>query len=190
VTDNGSQSKIDWFLRRAVDYHVRYDPGSGLAEGTVKVTLTNDAPPSGLPPYVLGGQVTPPGFSRQIVQVYTPLDLVAATVDGRPPPAAALRSLGRSGNWAHELDVAIPPKSAITIELRLAGRLGGQHGQWTLGLGRQAAVRPDDVTATVDVADGWRIAATAGGLTGQGQTATVRLNLDRDAHVGAEMRRR
>ncbi len=32
VTDNASQSKIDWFLRRAVDYHLRYDPGSGRAE--------------------------------------------------------------------------------------------------------------------------------------------------------------
>ena len=92
------------------------------------MTLTNDAPASGLPAYVLGGQVVPPGFSRQIVQVYTPLDLVTATVDGRPPPAGALRSLGRSGNWAHELDVAVPPKSAMTIELRLAGRLAGRHG--------------------------------------------------------------
>ena len=190
VTNNGSQSKVDWFLRRAVDYHVRYDPGTGSAEGTVKVTLTNDAPPSGLPPYVLGGQVTPPGFSRQIVQIYTPLDLMAATVDGRPPPAAALRSLGRSGNWAHELDVAIPPKSAMTIELRLAGRLAGQHGQWTLDLGRQSAVRPDDVTVTLDVADGWRLHKAAGGLTSQGNTARTKFELDRDAHLGAEMRRR
>ena len=189
VTDNGSQSKVDWFLRRAVDYHVRYDPGSGSAEGTVKVTLTNDAPPSGLPPYVLGGQVTPPGFSRQIVQIYTPLDIVAATVDGRPPPAA-LRSVGRSGNWAHELDVAIPPKSAMTIELRLAGRLGEQQGRWTLDLVRQAAVSPDDVTVTLDVADGWRLQNAAGGLTGQGNAAKTKFELDRHAHLGADMRRR
>ena len=189
VTDNGSQSKVDWFLRRALDYQVRYDPGSGSAEGTVKVTLTNDAPPSGLPPYVLGGQVTPPGFSRQVVQIYTPLDLVAATVDGRAPPSAALRSLGRSGNWAHELDVAIPPKSAMTIELRLAGRLGEPHGRWTLDLGHQAAVRPDDVTFTLDVADEWRLHRAAG-LTVQGNTARTKLELDRDAHLGADMRRR
>jgi hypothetical protein len=190
VTDNGSQSKVDWFLRRAVDYHLRYDPGPGSAEATVRVTLTNDAPPSGLPPYVLGGQIVPPGFSRQIVQLYTPLVLMAATVDGRPPPSAALRSLGRSGNWAHELDVAVPPRSAMTIELRLAGRLTGPPGRWTLDVGRQSAVRPDDVTVTLDVADGWSIGTTTGGLTGQGQTASARLNLDRDVHLGAEMRRR
>jgi hypothetical protein len=190
VTDNGSESKIDWFLRRAVDYRVRYDPGSGSMDATATVTLTNDAPASGLPLYVLGGQVTPPGFSRQIVQIYTPLDLMAATVDGRPPSAGALRSLGRSGNWAHELDVAIPPKSAMTIELRLAGRLGGQHGLWTLDLGRQAAVRPDDVTVTLEVADEWRLHRAVGGLTGQGNTARTKFELDRHAHLGAELRRR
>ncbi len=126
VTDNASQSKIDWFLRRAVNYHLRYDPEAATAEATVKVTLTNEAPASGLPAYVLGGQVVPSGFSRQIVQIYTPLDLVTATVDGRPPAASGQRSLGRSGNWAHELDVAVPPRSVMTIELRLAGDLPGQ----------------------------------------------------------------
>ncbi|MCA1845247.1 MAG: DUF4012 domain-containing protein [Actinobacteria bacterium] len=190
VTDNASQSKIDWFLRRAVDYHVRLDPGSGKAEATVKVTLTNDAPASGLPAYVLGGQVAPPGFSRQIVQVYTPLDLVSATVDGRPAATTGLRSLGRSENWAHELDVTVPPTSAMTIELRLAGRLTEPSGHWSLAVDRQPAVRPDDVTVTFDLADGWSIASTSGGLTGRGQTASARLNIDRDAQLGVEMRRR
>lgn len=190
VTDNGSQSKVDWFLRRAVDYRVRYDPGNGSIDGTVRVTLTNDAPASGLPAYVLGGVVAPPGFSRQIVQIYTPLDLKAATEDGRPPPPTALRSLGRSGNWAHELDVAVPPKSAITIELRLAGRVGGQHGRWTLDLDRQAAVRPDDVNVTLEVPDGWRIDKTAGGLTAKGQTATTRVELDQNVQLWAEMTRK
>jgi hypothetical protein len=190
VTDNASQSKADWFLRRAVDYHLRYDPGSRLADATVKVTLTNDAPPSGLPPYVLGGDVVPPGHNRQIVQVYSPLDLEAATVDGHPPPPAALRSLGRAGNWAHELDVDVPPRSSITIELRLAGRLGGPPGRWSLDVDRQSAVRPDAVTVTFDVPDGWRIAATGGGLTGRGRTANASLELDRHVQLWAEMTRK
>ena len=189
VTDNASESKVDWFLRRAVDDHIRYDPGSGSAEATVKVTLTNDAPPSGLPPYVLGGLVVPPGYSRQITQIYSPLDLVSATVDGQPPPAGALRSLGRPGNWAYEFDVAVPPKSATTIELRLAGRVAAPQGRWTLDVGHQSAVHPDDVTVTVDVAGGWRIAGTAGGLTGGGRTATARFELNRNMQLRAEMTR-
>jgi hypothetical protein len=189
VVDNASQSKIDWFLRRAVDYQLRLDPGSASAEATVKVTLTNDAPSSGLPDYVLGGAVVAPGASRQIVQVYTPYDLVSATVDGRPPPGA-LRSLGRTGNWAHELDVTIPPKSALTIELRLEGRVSVRQGVWVLDVNRQAAVRPDDVTVTLDVADGWRINTNGGGLVRRGQSATARFDLDRNVQLRAEMIRR
>jgi hypothetical protein len=189
VTNNGSESKVDWFLDRALDYRVRYDPASGVADGTATVTLTNDAPATGLPAYVLGGQVVPPGFSRQIVQLYTPLDVTAITVDGKAPPASAQRSLGRSGNWAHEVDVAIPPKSSVKLEFRLAGRVAG-GALWTLDLGRQSAVRPDDVNVTIDVPTGWRIRETGGGLTGGGHTASARVRLDRNRHLHAEIRRR
>jgi hypothetical protein len=190
VTNNGSESKVDWFLDRALDYRIRYDPASGAVEGTATVTLTNDAPASGLPAYVLGGQVVPPGFSRQIVQLYTPLEVSAITVDGRAPPASALRSLGRPGNWAHEIDVAIPPKSAVKLEFRLAGRFAEPDAHWTLDLGRQAAVRPDDVSVTIEVPGAWGIGNPGGGLTGGGQTAAARLRLDRDRQLRAEMFRR
>lgn len=190
VTDNASQSKIDWFLHRAVDYRVRYDPGSGSSEATATVTLTNDAPATGLPAYVLGGLVAPAGVSRQIVQLYTPLDLGSVTVDGEAPPAAAVRSLGRPGNWAHELDVAVPPKSAIKIEFRLSGRLAVRGERWTLDLGRQSAVRPDDVTITFEVLGDWRIRSAGGGLSGTGQTASGRLAIERDVQLRVGMGRR
>ncbi|HKN40892.1 MAG TPA: DUF4012 domain-containing protein [Acidimicrobiia bacterium] len=188
VTDNASQSKIDWFLRRSVDYHLRYNPGSGSADATVTVTLTNDAPPSGEPAYVLGGEVAPPGYSRQIVQVYTPLDLVSATVDGRPPPTASVRSLGGRGNWAHELDVAVPPRSAIAIEFHLTGHLVAPGGRLMLDLARQSAVRADHVTVTVDVAGGWRV--TGGSLNGPGTTAMTTRELDQNVQLLTEIARK
>ena len=187
VTNNASESKADWFLRRAVDYRVRYDPGSGSAEATVIVTLTNDAPSSGLPEYVLGGQVVPPGTNRQIVQIYTPLDILAASVDGQPLGSREVRSLGRSGNWAHEFDVAVPAKSAIRLELRLAGRLTGEPGRWILDIGRQPAIHPDDVSVTFEVADGWRIEATAGGLAFRGRTAEAQIDLHRNVQLRVQM---
>jgi hypothetical protein len=190
VTDNASQSKIDWFLHRMVDYRVRYNPGSGASEATATVTLTNDAPASGLPAYVLGGPVAPPGFSRQIVQLYTPFDLASVTVDGRPPPAAAIRSLGRPGNWAHEVDIAVPPKSAMKIEFRLAGRLTGPADLWTFDLGHQPTVRADDVTVTLELAGGWRVDSAAGGMKREGPKATARLQIERDAQLRAVLRRR
>ena len=74
VTDNAAR-KARWTgsCGGRYDYRLRYDPRTGMAEATVTVTLTNDAPPSGLPDYVLGGRVVPLGFSRQITQIYTPL---------------------------------------------------------------------------------------------------------------------
>jgi len=189
VTDNASQSKIDWYLQRAVDEHLRYDPGSGAADATVKITLTNDAPASGEPAYVLGGEVAPPGYSRQIVQLYTPLDLVSSTVDGQPPPPASVRSLGTKGSWAHEFDVAVPPKSALTIELHLTGRLGaGGSGRLALDLDRQAAVHADHVTVTMEVAAGWRI--SGGSLNGRGTTASTTRELDQNEQLLTEIARR
>ena len=181
VTDNGSQSKIDWYLGRAVDYHLRYDPGSGAAEATAKVTLTNDAPASGEPAYVLGGAVAPAGYSRQIVQLYTALDLASVTVDGRPPPGPSLRSLGAPGNWAHELDVAVPPKSAMTIEFKLTGHLAAPGRGLTLDLARQSAARPDHVTVSVDVPGGWRL--VGGTLNGRGTTASAGRELDQNEQL-------
>jgi len=186
LTDNASESKIDWYLQRAVDEHLRYDPGSGSTTATVKITLTNDAPATGEPAYVLGGEVAPPGWSRQIVQLYTPLDLASATVDGRPPPAASVRSLGAPGNWAHEFDVAVPPKSALTIELHLTGRLAAVgRGRLTIDLDRQPAVHPDDLNVTVEVTSGWKI--TGGSLNGRGTTAMTARELDQNVQLLTEI---
>ena len=137
---------------------------------------------------MLGGAVAPPGYSRQIVHLYTPLDLVSATVDGRPPPPASLRSLGARGNWAHELDVAVPPKSSLTIELHLTGRLAAPGGRLTLDLARQSAVRADHVTVTVDVAGGWRV--TGGSLNGPGTTAMTTRELDQNVQLLTEIARK
>lgn len=184
VTNNASESKADWFLRRAVDYRVGHDPATGVAEATVRVTLTNQAPSSGLPDYVLGGRLLPSGDNRQIVQIYTPFDLVSATVDGRPPPVA-LRSLGATGNWAHELDIVIPARSAVVIELELAGRLTTGAGQVAFELGRQPSVAPDEVSATFQLPERWRFTAARGGLAVSGSTLTGRWQLDRNLQVGA-----
>ena len=95
---------------------------------------------------------------------------------------------GRPGNWAHELDVAVPPKSAMTIELHLTGHLAAPGGRLTLDLARQSAVRADHVTVTVDVAGGWRI--TGGGLNGRGTTAMTTRELAQNEQLLTEMTRK
>jgi hypothetical protein len=190
VTNNASENKADWFLRRAVNYQLRYDPGSGAAEATVTVTLTNDAPSSGLPAYVIGGPVTPPGDNRQVVQIYTPLDVIDASVDGQPPPPRTARSLGRSGSWAHEVSVVVPARSSRSIEFRLTGHLTGKPRRWTLDIGRQPAIHPDDLSVTFEVADGWRITGSGDGFKTRGRTATTRLELHQNVQLWVENSRR
>ena len=46
------------------------------------------------------------------------------------------------------------------------------------------------VTVTLDVANGWHIDTTAGGLNGRGQTVTGTLELDRNVQLLTEMTRK
>lgn len=108
VTQNASASKIDWFLRRAVDYRARFDPASGEVRSTVRISLQNMAPSSGLPDYVIGSDTRPPipkGANKLYLSVYSPLALTGARVDGRP---AGLESERERDRHVYSTYVVIP----------------------------------------------------------------------------------
>jgi len=164
VTQNGSQNKIDWFQRRDVSYDVRYTPETGEIGSIVRLRLTNDAPASGLPDYVIGG--TPgfspgPGISRLWVSVYTPLGLVGATLDGRPVVPVRETELGRV---VYSQFVDVGPGASATLELSLSGRIDPGR-QYRLDVGRQPTITPDNLSVRVGGADGWIVtSATELGL--------------------------
>jgi hypothetical protein len=97
VTQNVAGTKLDYYLRRSVTY-TGERTGEAVSFGgeavpveraTVEVTLTNTAPPSGLPPYVTvrpDSPASPPGSNRIWVSLYLPggSQLRSATLDGRP----------------------------------------------------------------------------------------------------------
>ncbi len=137
TTSNAGGSKIDLFLRRHEQYSAHWDPETGRVESTLKVTLENTAPASGLPDYVIGNVIgLPPGTNRSFVSIYSPLELTASRV-GRP---ARARAVGAGGGLQRLLHVRRHP----------AGRLGGDRARpERLGRGPQlpagharAAVRP------------------------------------------------
>ena len=75
VSANQLPNKIDVFLHRSWNVVVTHDAGTGEVRSTVTVTLRNDAPASGLPPYILGdGKVLPPGTNLDLLGLYSPLD--------------------------------------------------------------------------------------------------------------------
>ncbi len=69
---NGSANKIETFLEREVTVNERTGP-DGQRQLVADVTLTNNAPTTGLPDYVIGNTVDlPTGTSRLIVTFFGP----------------------------------------------------------------------------------------------------------------------
>lgn len=157
VTQNATEAKIDWFLRRSLRWDVRYDPVNGMVTGTLDVTVRNTAPSSGLPAYVIGGDNTlvnaageklrpSPGQSLLYVSVYTPLGLTDATLDGEPVALVPQSELGRN---VYATVVLVPAHGTARLRLRLAGPLD-LPGGYAVDLYRQPTVAPDDATVVID----------------------------------------
>lgn len=169
VTQNGSESKIDWFTRRAVAYEVAYDPASGATTATATVTLTNTAPVDGLPRVVLGGGVAAAGTARTFVQVHSPLELAGGRVDG--DESGFGRGVDGGAN-VYQAVVEVPAGETVTVSVDLVGTLA--PGDYRLAIGHQATVVPDDVTVDLTVAAGWR-AGPVGGADGAGGDTARRI---------------
>jgi UDP-N-acetylmuramyl pentapeptide phosphotransferase/UDP-N-acetylglucosamine-1-phosphate transferase len=191
TTSNVSANKLDYYLRRVFDYRITLDPdapeGGRNATADVSVNLENTAPRDGLPPIVAGPFQGQPGRFRagellSYVSVYTPLDLVKATVGGQPVIAAQGDELG---GHVISTNVDVDAQSGKTLSLRLAGRVPVSKGRWyELDLGHQPSLQPDRARVTVEVPDGWRIDKVSGGVARPDPNrATRSLELDRPSTV-------
>lgn len=156
VTQNAGGNKIDWYLRRALDYQAGLDPATGQITSKVRVTLRNGAPAKGPPPYVIGNLTTPAlptGSNKTYLSVYSPLYLAGARVDGRDRLMESERERDRN---VYSTYVVIPPGGSVLVELDLEGRLDVGDG-YRLTIHRQPFLAPDAVTTSVEVPDGWRV---------------------------------
>lgn len=146
IVQNASPSKIDWFLRRKVDYAATIDQGTGALTAKATIQLTNQAPPAGLPRYIIGnGFGLPPGTSRMYVSVYSPLLLQGAMIDGQPLLLDSEKERGR-GVYSAFLDV--PAGGSRTLVLELAGAVSPDV-PYRLDLHRQPSAAPDQVTVSL-----------------------------------------
>lgn len=185
TTSNAAGSKIDLFLRRSLDYDVQWDPSTGQISGTVTVTLTNEAPASGLPAYVIGNVLgrrpleaeLPDGWNNVFLTIYTPWDDDGASLDGEPLGLERIDELGRR---AFSTFVPIAPGATRTVVLELNGQIDSRT--YELGIGAQPLVEPEQLTIRIAPAGGGPV-VTTGPVHLDGRTVVADLPLVRDEHL-------
>jgi hypothetical protein len=151
-SSNRGLNKLDVLMQRTVAYDVTVDPARGRVRATLTVTVENHATATGLPLEVSRNRLgLPTGTNSTTVAVYTPLDLVDVTVDGRPIGRGSGREHGRA-RYTALLDV--PPEGEVTVSFELEGSLdldGGYH----LDVVPQPLVNPDALEVAVHAVTGW-----------------------------------
>ena len=158
VTNNANANKIDSFLQRTVSYSASYSPTNGFVQSTLEVTLTNNAPPSGLTDYVIGNKTgLPKGSNRTLLSVYSPLTLVSVTMDGSGIPTEGERELG----WnVYTRSADIPPGGSVTFVFTFDGLV--EAGPYALAYRPQGLPNPDELTIDIENSDGDNLVSFTG----------------------------
>jgi hypothetical protein len=140
VVNNAAAGKLDFYLTRSITYE---RTGCGATRDVVvTIKLTNNAPASGLPPYVAGRLDHPPpsakpGDNHALVDFYASpgAQLQSVTRNGRASTAAVETDLGRP---IFRFDLELPRGTTQTIALHLREPAGtGAPQIW-----RQPGVTP------------------------------------------------
>ena len=153
--NNTAGNKIDNFLDVDLDYVVDPDAASGGIEARLRMTMTNSAPASGLPQYVIGNQVgLPAGTNRTWVSVYTVMAVTDARLDDVSQPVEVVRE---HGLLANAVLVELPPGSTRDVEFDLAGPVGAHDRGYRLELRTPPAVRPFSTSVRIVSDDGSEI---------------------------------
>jgi hypothetical protein len=137
---NASGNKLDYYLDRSVQWQ---RSGCGPSRSVIAtITLTNNAPPSGLSTYVDGrndhpSYATKPGDNRVLVSYFATegATLDAATMNGK---AKAVYPQRENGHPVYEFDVELPRGVPQTLTLSLK-EPAGIADPWLI---KQPLVRP------------------------------------------------
>ena len=124
--NNGSAGKLEAFLDADVDYERQIDPATGAIAGRVAVTLTNNAPPNGLPAYLIGNNLgLPPGTSKPLLGLYAPFRYTAATIDGQPVEM----TVGTEQGWTvMDTTFELAPGQTRVVEMTFEGAIDVTDG--------------------------------------------------------------
>ncbi|HET6873949.1 MAG TPA: DUF4012 domain-containing protein [Acidimicrobiales bacterium] len=148
TTQNAGNNKIDAYLYRTIQAQVSYSPGSGEVSDLVTIDLSNSAPDHGLSYQVIGsypGSGIPEGANETWVSVYSPLRLVAASLDGKALAITSKPELGVTANSAY---VQVRAGATAVLVMQFQGRISTAGG-YALTMYQQPMVNPDKVNVDV-----------------------------------------
>lgn len=126
---NGGENKLDIFLDVAATYSLEacvYDEEANFSyrPGSLSVTVTNNSPTSGLPPYISGrgddeydGAPAPAGSNHDIVAIYAPVNAIPTEflIDGENAPYLETYANDRH---AYLFDVELLAGESKTIQVK------------------------------------------------------------------------
>ena len=158
VNDNASGNKIDTFLERSVTYKPVFNERTGRTDAELTITLTNNAPTSGYPDYVIANLVDlPTGTNRTLLSVFTPLAFTAATLDDEP---IGLSSGTEQGSNVFSTYLNLAPGQQRTVHITLQGAL--DPGPYQLMYRPQPLAQPEDLFVEAKNPSGRTLAGFAG----------------------------
>lgn len=181
---NAGANKLDYYLRRAIDYSVTVTPSAdqrrAIAKGTIGVRLDNSVPTSGVPQIAAGPYegLTDRfvyGQNHSYTSVYTPLQMTGVRADGRPGGVEGDVELGRNVYSAY-MDAF--PQQGVDLAVDVAGTVRLRNGWYLLTLIHQPTLRPDSVTVRIAAPEGYEV-REARGLEIVDGVATGVIDLDR-----------
>jgi hypothetical protein len=157
TVSNAANNKIDAYLYEGISDHVTYDPATGHVSATVTLNLENGAPSSGLPAYVIAdhaGTALPAGTNDMWLSLYSPLNLVTATANGRL--VAFSPGTPELGVKAYSAFVQVPPESTAVLTVTLDGHVTAGRS-YRLALRLQPLAYAPAASISVQPAPGWEV---------------------------------
>lgn len=176
VVNNGAGNKVDYYMDRDVRYAVALGDDGG-ASADAEVRLTNHAPTTGVPAYVLGpveGLTDAAGENISILNAYCgTCALTRATHGGVPFDPGTDHEL--SSNFFQDyvtLESGDSITSRFTYRLSSAWRGDSSGGTYQFRFLNQPTIRPTTLAVEIRVPDGMSITDASSGVSVRDSVAT------------------
>jgi len=161
VTQNYNGNKIDWFLHRDISYDAAWDPETGEVTATLRASIENQAPSSGLPPSVIGwgGDVSAgqrpveDGENFMAVTLYTTFPIDRVRVDGVD---VAFERVAELQHHTARLFLSVPPRGRRVVIADIAGEVA-TGSRYVVRALRQPTANPDTFDVRLSVPDDWTL---------------------------------